>query len=116
MIRVLSEIKSRPWAITKEAMETILSIAERTNQSPEAVAAELGRPLDNTYSVEYRDGVAILPVTGPLFRRASFFNRISGATDYSMLAEDFAAAGLVPHVAHSPDLDATVVVGTRALA
>lgn len=92
MIRVLSEIKSRPWAITQEAMEIILSIAERRNLSPEAVAAELGRPLDNTYNVEIRGGVAILPVNGPLFRRASFFNRISGATDYSMLAEDFARA------------------------
>lgn len=92
MIRVLSAIKSRPWAITSEAMDTILSIVDRTNETPEAVAAKLGRPLDNTYAVENRNGVAVLPVEGPLFKRASFFDEISGATSYAMLATDFAAA------------------------
>ncbi|HEY1035554.1 MAG TPA: S49 family peptidase [Pseudoxanthomonas sp.] len=92
MIRVLSAIKSRPWAITQQAMETILSIAERTNESPQAVAAKLGRPLDNTYAVENRNGVAVLPVEGPLFKRAGFFDEISGATSYARLATDFAAA------------------------
>jgi len=89
MIRVLSRIKSEPWAITREAMDTILEIAARENETPQAVAAKMGRPLENTYDVEYRDGIAILSVTGPLFRYASLFTAISGATSYDLLARDF---------------------------
>ena len=43
------------------------------NESPQAVAARLGRNLQNTYSVMERDGVAVIPVTGPLFRYANLF-------------------------------------------
>lgn len=92
MIRVLSRIKSEPWAITREAMDTILEIAARENETPQAVAAKLGRPLENTYDVENRDGVAVLHITGPLFRYANLFTALSGATSYDMLAKDFAKA------------------------
>lgn len=92
MIRVLSRIKSEPWAITREAMDTILEIAARENESPQAVAAKLGRPLENTYDVENRDGVAVLHITGPLFRYANLFTMLSGATSYDLLARDFAKA------------------------
>lgn len=92
MIRVFSRLKSEPWAITREAMDSILDIAARENESPQAVAAKLGRPLENTYDVEYRDGVAILSITGPLFRYANLFTAISGATSYDLLARDFTKA------------------------
>ena len=92
MIRILSRIKSEPWAITSEVMETILEVAQRENMSPDAVAKQLGRPLENTYDVTIRNGVAILPMQGPLFRYANLFTAISGATSYDMLARDFAAA------------------------
>lgn len=89
MIRVLSRIKSQPWAVTRETMETILDIASRDNATPEAVAAKLGRPLENTYDVEMRGSVGVMHVTGPLFRYANLFTAISGATSYDMLATDF---------------------------
>lgn len=80
------------WAMTPEALQTLLEIAERQNETPEAVAARLGRKLENTYRVEMRDGVAVLPVEGPLFRYANLFTQLSGATSYELLARDFAAA------------------------
>lgn len=89
MIRILSRIKSQPWACTPEVMETIMDIANRQNLSPEAVAKELGRPLRNSYDVEMRDGVGILPIQGPLIRYATMFSQVSGATSYDMLAQDF---------------------------
>lgn len=92
MIRTISRIKSEPWAITQSALETIIEIATRQNDGPEAVAARLGRPLENTYDVEYRDGVAILSVTGPMFRYANVMTSLSGATSYDLLARDFAKA------------------------
>jgi signal peptide peptidase SppA len=91
-MRIWNRIAGEPWAITETALHTILEIAARENESPQAVAAKLGRNLQNTYSVMERDGVAIIPVTGPLFRYANLFTMISGASSYELIARDFTAA------------------------
>lgn len=87
----------QPWAILPEMLSTILSIAARET-NPEAVAAKLGRPLENSYNTELRDGVAILPVTGPVMRYANLFSKISGATSIDVLATDFNQAIANPDV------------------
>lgn len=91
-MRIWNRIAGEPWAITETALHTILEISARENESPQAVAAKLGRNLQNTYSVTERDGVAIIPVTGPLFRYANLFTMISGASSYELIARDFTAA------------------------
>ncbi len=88
-MRAFELAASRPWAIQEEWLSTILEIAARENDDPEAVAARLGRPLDNTRKVRMRDGVAVIPITGPIFRRANIFQAISGATSTEVLALDF---------------------------
>jgi signal peptide peptidase SppA len=90
--RALQLIVGQPWAMTREALETVIAIAQRENHSPEAVAAELGRPLVNTRTVTVRDGVARIPFCGPLFRYANLFTEVSGATSYEMVATDFTRA------------------------
>lgn len=97
-MRLWTKAAAEPWAITSKALTTILEIAERRNESPEAVAAKLGRELQNTHSVELRNSVAIIPVIGPLFRYANLFTEISGATSYDILAKDFTAAVENPEV------------------
>lgn len=82
---------SRAWLITAEALDTIMAVADRQGDI-EALETRLGRPLDNTRSVTVRDGVAVIPVTGPVFRYASLFTAISGATATSVLATDIQAA------------------------
>lgn len=77
-----------PWSIMPEMMDTIEAIASRET-SPEAVAKELGRPLQNTRAVEMRGDVAVIPVFGPIFPKANLFTEISGATSIEMLALDF---------------------------
>jgi len=79
---------TQAWAILPEMLTTILSIAARETD-PEAVAAKLGRPLENTYQVEMRDGVAVIPVHGAVMRYANLFTRVSGATSIEQLALDF---------------------------
>jgi ClpP class serine protease len=91
-VRALDLLANAPWAIVPEELERIASIAARANEAPEAVAARLGRPLDNTRRVTVRDGTAIIPVTGPIFRRANLFTEISGATSVEILATDIQAA------------------------
>jgi len=91
-MRAWNKATAEPWAITETALQTILDIATRENEAPEAVAARLGKELQNTHTVIERDGVAIIPVTGPLFRYANLFTMISGATSYEILAQDFMTA------------------------
>lgn len=90
--RAYEFVIGQSWAILEESLDTIASIAQRTNEDPEAVAAKLGRPLKNTQSVEMRDGVAVIPVNGPIMRYANWMTQISGATSIQMLATDFTKA------------------------
>lgn len=88
---------SRPWVIQRESLETILAIADRYGD-PEALQAKTGRPLDNTRTVMMRDGVAVIPITGPIFRYANLFTEISGATSTGVLAKDIQSALDNPYV------------------
>lgn len=80
------------WAIEESALKAILEIAARENRDIEALEAERGEPLRNARSVTVRDGVAVVPVVGPLFRRANLFTMISGATSFDILARDLTTA------------------------
>lgn len=91
-VRSINVMSREPWAILPETLETMVSIAERQNLSPEAVAEKLGRPLENTRSVRVRNGVAVVPVNGPIFRYANLFTMISGGTSIDILARDLRAA------------------------
>lgn len=87
----LELVASHNWLITSEALDSVMSIAERQTDV-QALEARLGRKLDNTRSVSVRDGVAVIPVTGPIFRYANLFTEISGAVSTQMLATDIQAA------------------------
>ncbi|MEZ5814034.1 MAG: S49 family peptidase [Alphaproteobacteria bacterium] len=102
-MRVWNKAADEPWAITSSALTTILDIAARQNAPPEAVAAKLGRELQNSYRLEMRDGIAVLPVVGPLFRYANLFTQVSGASSYELLAKDFTQA------VENPDVKAIVL-------
>lgn len=91
-------VASQPWAIQPAMLETIAAIARRENESVEAVEARLGRKLQNTRAVTLRDGAAIIPIVGPVFRYANLFTEISGATSLDQLARDFTAAVDNPEV------------------
>lgn len=122
---------SLPWAIRPEALQSMLAIAARaeispdvvaaamTGGSPAAVAARLGRPLDNTHAVTNRDGVAVIPIDGPIFRRAGLFAEISGAVSTDTLATDLQTAlsdPAVSAIALEIDSPGGEVAGTAELA
>jgi len=89
--KILAAIQTEIWAITPEALNQIIAIAQGLGD-PEAVAAKLGRQLTNTHSVSVRDAVATIPVIGPIFRYADIFTQISGATSIQTLATDLQTA------------------------
>lgn len=68
------------------------------NRSYDAVAKELGKDLRDANAVSIRDGVAVIKVSGPLFRYANLMTRICGATSYELLAQDFNKAVQNPNI------------------
>jgi ClpP class serine protease len=74
----------------------MMEIASRAIDEPiatiEALEAKLGRPVNADGNMTVRDGVATIPVRGPLFRYANLFTMISGATSYETLATDLQQA------------------------
>lgn len=102
--RIIARLTGAPWLIQAEALETMLQLAGRElpdqatidawkqEASRHALATRAGDPLGNTPSARVRDGVAIIPVAGPIFRYANLFTEFSGATALSDFAANLAAA------------------------
>lgn len=92
-LRAFGKACSVAWAILPESLNTILEIASREHIPDfEAVEAIRSRRMENTESVKTRNGVAVINVTGTIFRYADFFSDISGGANVTTLARDFNAA------------------------
>lgn len=92
-MRAFDFAADQPWAIREENLQLILDIAQRAHQPDfEAVATKRGKAADERGIVEMRGDVAVVNVTGPLFRYANLFTEISGATSIENLAVEFGKA------------------------
>ena len=89
--RIFAQLYDTPWLITEEWMRTIETIANREGDL-EAVQKRLADPLVGTEKATVRDGVAIIPISGPIFPKANLMTQISGATAISQSALDLTAA------------------------
>lgn len=103
---LVQQVCGARWLITEDSLRTILSIAAEEKLDPElarmiaearaarpsALAMRAGAPLDGARSVTVRDGIAMLPVVGPIFRRANLFTEVSGASSLDRLAADLQTA------------------------
>lgn len=111
-------ICSQPWLISPEGFDLIRAVAAREGDV-EALETKLGRELDNARTVTVRDGVATVPVNGPIFRYANLFTEISGATSTQVLATDIQTAMDDPKVKAillNIDSPGGAVAGTSELA
>jgi len=107
--RALEAVLNTAWAMKLDWCELVADIAAREAEysgNIEALEAKLGRPLGNTERATTRDGIALLPVQGPLFAKANLMTEFSGATSYDMLARDFAVAR------DDPGVSAIVIKGS----
>ncbi len=91
-MKPIDYVLAEPWAMTRPALDVLVSIVERANLDPSVVETQLGKPLDNSETATVRDGVAVIPVIGPICRYMNIFSRISGGTSIEILARDFQAA------------------------
>lgn len=92
-LRVLARLYSEPWAIEAGALSTITRIVSRAGDGPDVLAALLGRPLEGSRrSMVTSDGVAVIPVFGPIVPRADMMQDISGAVSLASFTKDLDTA------------------------
>ena len=99
------------WAITPEMMGTMADIARESRKTCDAIAREMGKDMKDANAASIRDGVAVIKVSGPLFRYANLMTRICGATSYELLAQDFNKAVQSPLSRTLQELVVPVLIG-----
>lgn len=92
MTPALEYLLSRPLLCTTEAAEVAGSIASRDSDAPQALEARKGVKMDGETDMYRRQGVAVLPVRGPIFRHANLFTELCGGATTESLARDLTAA------------------------
>lgn len=99
-------IQSRHWAMLDEYLTLMCAVAERdleaTEDTMELIQRRLGQPVHGTREVTVRDGIAVVPIAGPMFRYANLFTEISGAVSYERLGAE------IGRVMENPDVKQVV--------
>lgn len=109
---LLDRVVNRPWLCTKETLELIVNVARRESLDPDlarriqkeraarpsALALQAAQPLGDSKTAGVRAGVAIVPIVGPIVRRADIFTRVSGLTSVESVARDLQLALDAPDV------------------
>lgn len=104
--RVRAAIYGQPWAITPEWLEAICEIFERhvasdklefEFESKSTIAGGNDARLD-TGEYQIINGVAIIPLMGPIFPRANMMTRMSGASSIEEFSNKFDDAISNPNV------------------
>ncbi len=75
------------WGMAPERFEALMATL-----SPDALLTKRGQSLEDTWRVEMRNHVAVLPVRGTISRYGGFFFSFFGGTSTQQIAEDFTAA------------------------
>jgi ClpP class serine protease len=100
-MHLLSAVCNRPWLITQDWLHTIVKIVSREHldpalaqqiredraSRPSAIAMQRGRRIDGSRAV-LRGNVAIIPVVGPIVRRADMFTEMSGMQSLETIVTD----------------------------
>lgn len=89
----LTGLGSSPWAIS-QAGHDLVNLALQSRD---------GAPLKGTRTTQNVDGVAVVPVAGPLSAKDSWLSMLFGASSYETIAKDLKAA------IDSPDVKAIVL-------
>lgn len=99
MRNLVDLIASDSWAITKNALENIIAIAERTPIDSGIVyntmhGAAVKKTEETNFEAEQflSSGVAVVPIVGPIFPRANLMTTMSGATSIEQITKDIQSA------------------------
>lgn len=86
---IVEAIKKMPWAITESGLDLVLAVASRDMES---LSKYRDKRLGNTQDTRVRNGVAVIPVFGPIIKGGSNFSDVSAATSYRSIMVDFQQA------------------------
>ncbi|MEI9995103.1 MAG: S49 family peptidase [Rhizomicrobium sp.] len=106
MSHIFRALTAEPWAIEPSWLPFLAALAQRDAGHPEVqaraaewqqrdyrlMAGSAAQPLAGTQRAFIQDGVAILPLTGPIFPRANMMTQMSGATSVATFQSDYRAA------------------------
>lgn len=94
----LDFVLRQQWLMTEEWLQIVIAVASSGDYFDEARAKMLevkgGKTAlgSATPAMLIEDGLARIPIAGPLFRHASMFDDISGATSYESIGREIKAA------------------------
>lgn len=92
-MKFMDVVASQPWALEGSRAQEYKAILEGEGDlSPQALEAYRARQSARGERMGIRDGVAILNVEGPLFKKANLFVEFCGATSYEILRRDLQVA------------------------
>ncbi|WP_407156317.1 S49 family peptidase [Bradyrhizobium sp. STM 3557] len=81
------------WAIDEAALRAIMEIAAREDRiDPQMLEAYRAQELARAERATVRDGVAIIELAGPMFKRANLMTAFCGATAYETVRRDLQTA------------------------
>lgn len=92
-MKFLDVVVSQPWALLEERAQEYLAVLNSEHEAkPEALEAYRAKAANRGERLQVREGVAILNVEGPLFKKANLMVEFCGATSYEILRRDLQAA------------------------
>lgn len=101
LIRIVAALRTQVWAIQAEALEEMILRAERMpvqfnallpgdpERRRNALSKRMERDAWAADKPYIRDGVAVIPVLGPLMAYATWLNEVCGVTSYDVIADAF---------------------------
>lgn len=117
--RVISSILNHHWAIRPDALEMIMSIAQRSLSDKALALSQAEQYQTDISGTEVEQNIAIIDVIGPIFARADLFSEISGATSHEGIMHSIQQALDDPNVSSIMlrfDSPGGQVTGTHELA
>ena len=96
-MNLIDVVQDKIWAIIPEKLDAIHQVlwnhANGVKIDMEALEAQLGKRLENSYDVRLLEGgLAVLPIYGVLAKRMNLFMQISGGTSTELVMRDFQLA------------------------
>jgi ClpP class serine protease len=96
MTSLIDKIAGAPWAIAPDALQTILDVARRESRIARedwpVYAADARAASDGYRRATVQDGIALLPITGPIFPKANLLTDYSGGTSLDLAERDLDTA------------------------